>query len=205
MYPETREITNYPNPSVENPDGVFKWQLGLDAYNGTKYSTPIKVRNSHYGVDIKLDYSIFSMFAQYTYMEGGFTDPSMNALTGGQIASLMGSFLYSSAAATLMQSNDMFPRANSVFVEITAGISDKTVLSVMGELYEPDMDSDATPQQMMKQRLAVGVKHDFRKNVTAGLFYVFTNNPAFGPANNIVESDYWKGEDVITGGFAVSF
>jgi hypothetical protein len=206
IYPETLEISNYPNPVVENPDGAFKWQIGLDGYNGLKYSTPIKVKNSHYGMDLKLDYSVFSMIAQYTFMEGGFTDATMNNLTGGEISALMTSLLYSSSASSLMAKNGYtYSRADSIFVEITAGVSEKTVLSMMGELYEPDMDSQATTRQEVRQRLALGLKHDFRKRVTAGLFYVFNYNRSFGKANSIVESDFWKGQDVMTGAIAVSF
>jgi len=80
-----------------------------------------------------------------------------------------------------------------------------TLISAMGELYKPDVDSDATPQQRLKQRLVLGVKHDVKKNVSLGFFYVKTYNPAFGVSGNVVESDSWKGDDVMTAAAAISF
>ncbi|MBI3793258.1 MAG: hypothetical protein HY280_00845 [Nitrospinae bacterium] len=207
IYPETLETTNYPNPAVANPAGNFNWSFGVSGYNGTKYSTPIKQRNNHYGADLKLDYSVFSLMAEYVYMEGWFTDPSMNNATGSALTS----FSYSSAVNSLWICNNgvcspaTFQRANSVIVELTAGVSTKTLLSAMGEIYKPDIDSDVTPQQKLKQRLALGIKHDFRKNVTGSVFYVFTYDPAFGRVGNITQSDTWKGEDVFTCGIAMAF
>ncbi len=205
IYPETLEVTNFPNPSLANRDGAFGWHFGVSGYNGTKYSTPIKQRNSHYGADLRLDYSIFSMMAQYTFLEGGFTDPSMNNLTQAQITALVNEFQYSSQVADILSANDRFPRAQAVVAEVVAGLSDKTLLSAMGELYKPDVDSDATPQQRLKQRLVLGVKHDVKKNVSLGFFYVKTYNPAFGVSGNVVESDSWKGDDVMTAAAAISF
>lgn len=205
IYPETLEVTNFPNPAVANPDGAFGWHFGVSGYNGIKYSTPIKQRNSHYGADLRLDYSIFSVMAQYTFLEGGFTDPSMNNLTQAQITGLVNQFQYSSQVSDILGAHDSFPRAQAIVAEVVAGLSDKTMLSAMGELYKPDVDSDATPQQRLKQRLVLGVKHDVKKNVSLGFFYVKTYNPAFGVSGNVVESDSWKGDDVITAAAAISF
>lgn len=205
IYPETLEVTNFPNPATENPDGAFGWHFGVSGYNGTRYSTPIKQRNSHFGADLRLDYSIFSMMAQYTFLEGGFTDPSMNNLTQGQITALVDQFQYSSQVADILSAHDSFPRAQAIVAEVVAGLSNKTMISAMGELYKPDVDSDATPQQRLKQRLVLGVKHDVKKNVSLGFFYVKTYDPAFGVSGNVVESDSWKGEDILTAAAAISF
>jgi hypothetical protein len=104
-----------------------------------------------------------------------------------------------------LQGKDFYPRASAAIVELACGLSEKTLLSAMGETYKPDVDSDATPQQRLKQRLSLGVKHDFRKNLTFAAFYVFTYNPAFGVSGNILESDSWKGNDVFTAVLAMAF
>ena len=205
IYPETLEITNFPNPSLVNPDGAFGWQLGVSGYNGTKYSTPIKQKGNHYGVDLKINYSVFSFLAQYSYLEGGFTDPSMNNISPADLAALMNSLQYSDQVAALVANKDVFPKAYAVVTELVAGLSDKTVVSAMGEFYKPDADSDATPQQKLRQRLVLGVKYDFRKAVSGGIFYVKNYNPAFGMTGNVIETDSWKGEDVITCGMAMEF
>jgi hypothetical protein len=197
-YPETREITDYPNPRIANPGGEFRWRFALDAYNGNKYTTPIKQKNSHYGADLQLDYSIVSLKAQYTFLEGGFTDPSVVSEPDAALAALG----YSSSVTKDITT---YPRGQSLFVEIAVGITGKTMLSAMGEMYDPDTDSHATARQKVKQRLVLGVKHDFRPNVGGAFFYTKTYNPAFGVSNNIVESDYWKGDDILMAGVAVRF
>ncbi|MBI5178740.1 MAG: hypothetical protein HZA04_05725 [Nitrospinae bacterium] len=198
MYPETLEITGYPNPRAANPAGEFRWQFGASAYNGQKYSTPIKQKNSHYGADVKLDYSIFSLKAQYTFLEGGFTDPSVVS----EPASTFTELQYSSAVST---SIDTYPRGYAAFAELAAGISEKTLLTLMGEMYDPDSESSATAKQRTKQRLVIGLKHDFRPRVSAALFYTLNDNPAFGVSGNILETDHWKGDEILMAAMAVQF
>jgi len=198
IYPETLEVTAYPNPLTANPDGDFRWQFGASAYNGNKFSTPIKQKSSHYGADVKLDYSIFSLKTQYSFLEGGFTDPSVVSESASALAALQ----YSSAVTTKI---DTYPRGYSVFTELTTGLSSKTMFSLMWELYDPDSESNAAPGQKTKQRYVIGFKHDFRPHVTAALFYTITDNPAFGVVDNITESDYWKGNTITMAGIAVQF
>ena len=198
LYPETLEITRYPNPRTANPDGDFRWQFGASAYNGNKFSTPIKQKNSHYGADLKLDYSIFSLKAQYSFLEGGFTDPSVISETDAALAAL-------GYSGTVTKNIDTFPHGYSYFVEITTAISEKTLFSVLGESYDPDSESNTTPQQRTKERLVLGVKHDFKKDVSGSIFYTKTYNPAFGMTGNVIENDYWKGNDILMAAIAIQF
>lgn len=206
IYPETLEITNYPNPAKTNAGGDFGWSFGISGYNGTKYSTPIKIKASHYGADLRMNYSIFSLMTQYSLLEGGFTDPTMNNLSPADITALVSTFQYSSSVVNLLNGvGATYPRAQASVTELVAGLNDKTVVSVMWEYYEPDMNSDSTPQQMERTKFVFGVKHDFKENISLGAFYVKNHNPAFGNSGNIVETDWRKGDDIFMTGIATQF
>ncbi|MEE8483776.1 MAG: hypothetical protein V3S46_04180 [Nitrospinota bacterium] len=191
-YPETLESTKYPNPKSANPDGGFKWRLGLSAYAGNKYSTPIKVKNNHYGADLKVDLRFISMKAQYTYMEGGFTDPA-------EASQDLSGYGYSDAVTG---TTDTFPKGNAIVVEVTAGVTPKTMVTVMAERYEPDSESDGTDRQKLRTRFVFGIRYEMRPKISAAFFFTQNNNPYF---DSISAINTGRGDNVLQMGIAADF
>lgn len=203
LYPETDEVPTYPNPRAANPDGAFHWQVAASGYVGDRYTTPIKQKFAHYGADFSAAWSVFSLKTQYTFFEGDFTNRDMNNWTASQWTQMVADLQLSGAA---VQAIYTYPRGQSVFAEFGWGATDKSMLTVMYEVYDPDMTSDTSKFQRSKSRLVVGAKHDYRTGVTAALFYTINDNPAFGdPAVDITQSDYWKGDTVLMATVAVRF
>ncbi len=192
VYPETLESTKYPNPKSANPDGGFKWRLGLSAYAGNKYSTPIKEKNTHYGADLKVDLWIISMKAQYTYMEGGFTDPA-------EASQDLSGYGYSDAVTGTA---DTFPKGNAIVTEITAGVTPKTMVTVMAERYQPDSESNDTERQKLRTRLVFGLRHDIRPKISAAFFFTQNDNPYF---DSIPNTNNGRGDNVYQLGIAADF
>ncbi|GMT42678.1 MAG: hypothetical protein IEMM0002_1089 [bacterium] len=196
IYPETQEITRYPNPRLVNPYGGFAWRIGASGYIGQRYTTPVKIRNTHYGADMIVSYSVFSLKMQYTLMEGGFTDP-VSALNES-----LSAYEYSAAVTTDI---DTFRRGYSFFAELAAGITEKFMLTIMAEQYDPDSQSNATVKQETKTRVVIGLKYDFRPRVTGSIFHTINEDPAFGKTGDITQGDSWKGDDVTMAGIALQF
>lgn len=193
VYPVTLESTKYPNPVMSNPDGDFSFELGLSAYVGNLYSTPIKERNSHYGVDVKIDYSVFSFKAQYTYLEGGYTNQTVRNNDDVDL---------SNHDPSVTTDTDTFPKGYAVFAELAVGITSKTLLTIMVETYEPDTESDETSRQEEKQRTVLALKYDFRPGITFAFLYTYNDNPYY-------DKDYRpsddRGDDVYQAGVSASF
>ena len=187
-YPETLELTDYPNPLNNNPSGRFIWQTGISAYVGNKYSTPIKIKNSHYGFDFKIDYSNVSLKGQYSFLEGGFSDPGVSAatLTPEEL----------SRAVT-----DTYPRGYSVAMELAFGLNSKTVITLMAEKYDPDSESNNSGAQKTKTRFVAGAKYDYRRDVSMTIFYTNNDDPGYqyGADNT------GRGNDVYMMGVAAKF
>ena len=214
-YPKTLEVTGYPNPLETNPTGELLWRVGGSLYLGNHYSTPIKEKNNHYAVDLEVKYSIMSIKAQATYMEGGHTFTEM-ARSGSMIdgvwvdgfSDFVDEFEYSNAVVYDIAD---FPKGSSGFIEVAAALSAKSMFSVMYEHYDPDIESGEAPFQVVKERLVFGYKHDFRKNVSFAFFHTINRDPAFGAVNStgakydILQSDNWKGDEVNMVIFAVEF
>ncbi len=199
-YRETAQVTNYPNPVNANPNGEFVWNVGLSGYVGNKYTTPIKVKNNHYAVDFKADYSKFSFKGQFTYLEGGFTNADVSSNT--TIADLVALYQYSDAVTLEIES---FKKGFSSFGELTYGFDGKTVYGVMYEYYDPDGKSNDSVLQKAKQRTVLAVKHDFRPGVTFAFLYTMNNDPAFGKTGNILQTDDVKGDEVLMLSVAMQF
>ena len=187
-YPETLEITDYPNPLNSNPTGGFKWQTGLSAYVGNRYSTPIKIKNSHYGFDFKIDVSNVSLKGQYSFLEGGFTGP------GVTFAGLDPE--EQSRAVT-----NTYPRGYSTAIELAYGLNSKTVITLMAEIYDPDSESDNSGAQKTRTRLVAGAKYDYRHGVSMAIFYTYNDDPGYqyGADNT------GRGNDVYMMGVAAKF
>jgi len=199
LYTETAEITNYPNPLLANPAGDFQWGVGLSGYVGNRYTTPIKVKDNHYALDFTTEYSRYALKGQLTYMEGFFTNKN---LTEADFKQLLIDNQYSSAPTFDIET---YPKGVSFFLELTAGISEKTMIGVMYENFDPDIESGTPVGRASKERFVIGTKHDFRPAVSGGIFYTVNNDPAFGKVGNIVQSDSWKGDNVFMAIVAVEF
>ncbi|MFQ5431625.1 MAG: hypothetical protein ACE5EN_03860 [Nitrospinota bacterium] len=184
-YPKTLEITDYPNPLNSNPSGGFLWQTGVSAYVGNRYSTPIKIKNSHYGFDFKVDYSIISLKGQYSFLEGGFTNSGV-VLSPEEL----------SRAVT-----DTYPRGYSGAMELAVGLNSKTVITVMAEKYDPDSDSDNSGAQKTKTRLVIGARYEYRKDVSMAIFYTYNDDPGY----LYVAENTGRGNDVYMLGVAARF
>lgn len=193
-YPETEEVTSYPNPRAANPTGDFRWQFAASGYVGDRYTTPIKQKYSHYGAEVQAAYGAFAFNMQYTFFEGGFNEASMNNLTPAEWQQMVTAFQYSSS---VRQDLHTYPRGQSLWAELSYGITDRDMATLMGEMYDPDMQSDATVFQQTKKRYVIGFKHDYRKGVTAAIFYTVNDNPAFGDPSDVTQGDSWKGDDVL--------
>lgn len=188
QYPETLELTDYPNPLNSNPTGGFKWQTGVSAYIGNRYSTPIKIKNSHYGFDFTLEYAAYSLKGQYSFLEGGFSDPGVDTttLTAEEL----------SRAVT-----DTYPRGYSAAIELAVGLNSKTVITLMAEKYDPDSESDNSDAQKMKTRFVIGAKYDYRQDVSLALFYTNNDDPGYQYAAN----NGGRGNDIYMFGVAAGF
>lgn len=202
-YPETEEVTSYPNPRAANPNGEFRWQAAVSGYVGDRYTTPIKRKYAHYGAEALAAYGPLSLKMQYTFFEGGYNDPSMNNLTPAEWQQLATDLHYTSS---VLQTLYTYPRGQSLWAELSYGITERDMATMMAETYDPDMQSDATVFQKTKKRYVIGFKHDYRKGITAAVLYTFNDNPAFGDPNvDITQSDYWKGDDVLMVTVAAQF
>ncbi len=194
-YPETEEVTSYPNPRAANPDGDFRWLIAASGYVGDRYTTPIKRKYSHYGAEALAAYGAFAFKMQYTFFEGGFNDASMYNLTAAEWQQLVAANQYTSS---VRQDMHTYPRGQSLWAELSYGLTERDMASLMAETFDPHMQSDATVFQQTKNRYVIGFKHDYRKGVTAAIFYTVNDNPAFGdPSVDITQSDYWKGDEVL--------
>jgi hypothetical protein len=215
-YPDTQEVTGYPSPIGANPDGGLLWRAGINLYLGNRYSTPIKEKNNHYAVDLELNYSIMSIKAQATYMEGGhtFREMARSWYIGSDgwvdgFDDFVAEFMYSDA---VLYDIAGFPKGVSGFIEAAVAVSARSMFSVMYEHYDPDIESGEAPLHVAKERLVLGFKHDFKKNVSFAFFHTINRDPAFGKINpdigeryDILQSDEWKGDEVNMGVFAVEF
>ncbi len=202
-YPETEEVTSYPNPRAANPDGDFRWQVAASGYVGDRYSTPIKQKYAHYGAEAQAAYGAFAFKMQYTFFEGGFTDGTMNNLTAAEWQQVLTTFQYTSSVGGNLHT---YPRGQSLWGELSYGVTERGMAALMAETYDPDTQSDATVFQQTKHRYVVGYKHDYRKGVTASIFYTINSNPAFGASNSdITQSDRWKGDRVLMVAVAAQF
>lgn len=194
-YPEAEEVTSYPNPRAANPSGDFRWQLAAFGYVGDRYTTPIKRKYSHYGADAQVGYGALNFKMQYTFFEGGYNDPSMNNITSAEWQQLMTDLHYSSTVRPELYT---YPRGQSLWAELSYGVTERDMATLLAESFDPDMQSDATIFQQTKYRYVAGYKHDYRKGVTAAIFYTVNDNPAFGnSAVDITQSDNWKGDDML--------
>ncbi|MBI5638292.1 MAG: hypothetical protein HZA03_10025 [Nitrospinae bacterium] len=203
IYPETEEVSSYPNPRMANPAGEFRWLFAVSGYVGDRYTTPIKRKYSHYGAEAQAAYSAFSLKMQYTFFEGGYNDPSMNNLTPAEWQQIVSDLHLDSS---VQQNFYAYPRGQSVWAELSYGATERSMVTLMAETYDPDMQSDATVFQKTKSRYVIGARHDYRKGVTAAIFYTVNDNPAFGdPAADVTQSDYWKGDEVLMITVAVQF
>lgn len=202
-YPETEEVTSYSNPRALNPAGDFRWQVAASGYVGDRYTTPIKRKYSHYGAEALAAYGALAIKMQYTFFEGGFNDVSMYNLSSAEWQQLMTNNQYSSS---VRQDLRTYPRGQSLWTELSYGVTERGMATLMAETYDPDMQSDATVFQQTKNRYVFGFKHDYRKGVTVSLFYSVNDNPAFGdPAVDITQSDSWKGDEVLMMTVAAQF
>ncbi len=203
LYPETEEVTAYPNPLAANPDGAFRWQAGASAWVGDHYTTPIKQKFAHYGADLQAAWGPFALKAEYTFFEGDFNNRDVLNLTPAQWDALVAEYQYTDA---VQQNIYTYQRGQSVWAELAYAATERSMLTVMAETYDPDTTSNATVFQKAKARYVIGMKHDYRKGVTAALFYTFNDNPAFGYANvDVTQSDYWKGDNVLMITLAAQF
>ncbi len=203
LYPETEEVTSYPNPRTANPTGDFRWQVAASGYVGDRYTTPIKQKYSHYGAEAQAAYSAFAFKMQYTFFEGGFTDGTMNNLTAAEWQQVLTTYQYSSSVGGDLHT---YPRGQSFWGELSYGVTERGTAALMAEMYDPDMQSDATVFQQTKHRYVIGYRHEYRKGLTASIFYTVNNNPAFGaPSADITQSDSWKGDEVLMVGVAAQF
>lgn len=194
-YPETEEVASYPNPRAANPDGDFRWQVAGSGYVGDRYTTPIKQKYSHYGAEALAAYGPLAFKMQYMFFEGGFNDGTMNNLTAAEWQQLVTDMQYTSSVRQALYT---YPRGQSLWAELSYGLTGQDMATLMAETYDPDMQSDATVFQQTKKRYVFGFKHDYRKGVTAAIFYTVNDNPAFGdPAADITQSDNWKGDEVL--------
>lgn len=187
-YPETFEVTDYPNPLNSNPSGRFIWQTGVSAYVGNRYSTPIKIKNNHYGFDFKIDVSNITLKGQYSFLEGGFSDPGVSAAT------LTAEELSRADIST-------YPRGYSAAMELAYGLNSKTVITLMAEQYDPDSETDNSGAQKTKTRLVIGGKYDYRHDVSMALFYTYNDDPGY----QYVAENNGRGNDVYMMGVAAQF
>ncbi len=187
-YPETLEVTEYPNPVNSNPTGGFLWQTGVSGYVGNRYSTPIKIKNNHYGFDFKIDYSVVSLKGQYSYLEGGFSDPGVDTTT------LTAEELNRAVTNT-------YPRGYSAAMELAVGVNSKTVVTFMAEKYDPDSESDNSGAQKTKTRLVAGARYDYRPDVSIAVFYTYNEDPGY----QYVADNTGRGNDVYMIGVAAKF
>ena len=187
-YPETVEITEYPNPLKTNPQGGFLWQAGISMYIGNKYSTPIKVRNTHYGFDLKIDYKNVTLKGQYTYHRGGFSGEGVSAAT-------------LNAEDLARADTSTFNDAHSLVTEAAVGINPRTVVTLMAEIYDPSSRSDNSGAQKTKTRLVAGAKYDYRKDVSMAIFYTRNDDPGYQYAS----ANTGRGSNVYMMGVAARF
>jgi len=206
IYPEVEQITNYHNPRIQNLDGSFDWHFGISGYAGNRYTTPVKEKNNHYGVDLELGYSVAALKLQATYHEGFFNNRSV---AQDDINRISGELKYGPAVTLDI---DDYPHALSSFVELVIGLSDKAMLTLMYEYYDPDIDSAASVTQVARERIVIGWKRDFRENSTFAFLYTINNNPAFsrlieGSSRrvNVVETDDMEGDNALMMSVAVQF
>ncbi|MDH5543256.1 MAG: hypothetical protein OEY64_09860 [Nitrospinota bacterium] len=206
IYPETLYITNYPNPMVQNSPGGVRWRYAISAYAGNRYTTPIKERNNHYGIDMEFGYSIATLKLQAAHHDGYFNNLSV---AEDDLNRLVDEFQYGSAV-TLNPEN--FPKAVSSFAELCIGLSERTLMTIMYEYYDPDTMAAEDLRQVARERVVIGWKRDFRKDSSFAVLYTMNNNPAFARLVEgspkkaiIVETDDMEGDDVLMMSVAVQF
>ena len=187
-YPKTVEVTEYPNPLNTNPKGGFLWQAGISMYIGNKYSTPIKIRNTHYGLDFKIDYKNVSLKGQYTYHRGGFSGKGVSAAT-------------LNAEDLARADTSTFKDAHSFVTEAAVGVTPRIVVTVMAELYDPASGSDNSGAQKTKTRVVTGAKYDYRKDVSMAIFYTRNDDPGY----EYVSANTGRGNNVYMMGVAARF
>lgn len=192
IYPATINTVSY--HSQQAPGSIDDyWLLGMSAYYGDKYSTPIKERNKHYDVDLTLSYGIVSFAMQASYLEGGFTDESVRGAT----------FTDSTYSSGVTTDIDTYNRGAMFSNQIVVRTGERTLISLLTEWYDPDLTSDATPKQRTKSRFVVGASYSITHRTSLSAFFATNQDPYLDGID--AEKNASKGGNVYMASVAASF
>ncbi len=162
---------------------------GLSGYYGNKYSTPIKERNSHWGVDLSLMLPRFAALAEFVSFNG-------KPVKVGDLD------YYEFKDDITIGNNES--DANGWYVQFKGEIIEDILELFYGfSSYDPAIDAEQEAWEKVKRRHTIGSRLVMLSYLELFLIYTSEDDPAFGLLKE--ESNTYKGDDKIQAALRLVF